>query len=145
MLFTEEFAHKVYDILISKAGAIEVERYSFVQAHTTDDDFLHGCPEWRFCGNLGFGGKYRARRNMVDCYTENLNDTTQKIIEDTNESLRKLALEYIDCIHIHGNNKSEFSELGCDKLIFSSCPYIENMIAKKNIPCFLYYTKKKIL
>ncbi len=50
-LLTEEFANKVYDILVSEAGAIESERNDFIYHHCTDK---YGCSEWRFQGKLGF-------------------------------------------------------------------------------------------
>ncbi len=43
--------------------------------------------EWRFQGKLGFGGKYYSGRNVVDCYTEDRDDKTTKIIEELNEKL----------------------------------------------------------
>lgn len=43
---TEEFAHKVYDILVA-FGARESDRDSFVYDHTRDK---YPATEWRFCG-----------------------------------------------------------------------------------------------
>lgn len=48
--------------------------------------------EWRFCGLLGFGGKFRnfSDRLYVDCYPENENPETLWIMAETNEAIFKL-------------------------------------------------------
>lgn len=51
-------------------------------------------PEYRFQGNLGFGGKYRPDSNTVDCYKEDLNYKTEKIINDINERLKQIIVVY---------------------------------------------------
>ena len=45
-LLTEDFANKVYDILVKEAGAREEERKDFIYVHCIDK---FGCQEWR-CG-----------------------------------------------------------------------------------------------
>ena len=75
----------VYDVLVQIAGADETMRGSFIQNH------LSGCEEWRFCGRLGFGGKYRSRTNTVDCYREDETKTRRVIIKATNAELVKLS------------------------------------------------------
>lgn len=82
---TEEKANKVYDILISLGNAREDDRDSFVYNHITS-----GCSEWRFCGNLGFGGKYRASLNTVDCYPEDLTKERIIIIDKIDTELSKI-------------------------------------------------------
>lgn len=82
---TEDKANKVYDILVSLGNARENDRGSFVHNHITS-----GCSEWRFCGNLGFGGKYRAYRNSVDCYPEDLTKERIIIIDKINSELSKI-------------------------------------------------------
>lgn len=85
---TTEFANKVYDILVNICGAWEGDRDSFIYYHCETPDDTN---EWRFCGDLGFGGKYRSGTNSVDCYNEDLNNKRKKIIEKTNEELNKIS------------------------------------------------------
>lgn len=84
---TKEKANKVYDILVDVGKAAESMRKSFVFHHTESE---YGCNEWRFQGLLGYGGKYRSERNTVDCYSENLDKATTKIIDQINSELSKL-------------------------------------------------------
>lgn len=55
MKLTDQQANGVYDLLVRLAGASNraFHRESFINAVTTRDD----C-EYRFCGALGFGGKF---------------------------------------------------------------------------------------
>ena len=72
---TEERANKIYDLLVTIGGASESQRDTFIYDHT---EKITETDEWRFGGYLGFGGKYRADRNLVQCYRE---DETPEIIE----------------------------------------------------------------
>jgi hypothetical protein len=81
---TEEKANKVYDLLVLIGKAKEYERGSFIYHHCKDK---FGCSEWRFCGNLGFGGKYRSTLNSVTYYTE---DETPELINIKNQLNREL-------------------------------------------------------
>jgi hypothetical protein len=87
---SEEFYHKVYDILTILGGAAEDFRDSFIFNFTKDK---YKTDEWRFQGLLGFGGKYRAERNQVDCYQEDENPMRIKLIIKMNKSLKKLQNE----------------------------------------------------
>lgn len=87
---TIEKANKVYDILVNMGGAAENYRDSFIYHHT---DNIHGecntlCNEWRFCGKLGYGGKYRSDSNTVDCYLEDETEERLEIIEEINKQLK---------------------------------------------------------
>lgn len=84
---TKEKANKVYDVLVEIGNAAESERNSFVYHHTESE---YGCDEWRFGGLLGFGGKYRSKNNRVDCYYEDRDKATSKIIDQINSELSKL-------------------------------------------------------
>lgn len=87
MKLSKEFAEKVYDVLIKEAGAgasNEWDKESFIYHHEK------GCDEWRFCGKLGFGGKYRSNTNTVDCYLEDLTPERELIIKQTNLELSKI-------------------------------------------------------
>lgn len=46
--------------------------------------------EWRFQGKLGFGGKYRTRRNEVDCYQEDITYERLEIINTINSKLKEV-------------------------------------------------------
>lgn len=91
-----ELAGKIYDILVEKCRAPADEKSSFVHSHT---ERPHTCTEWRFCGLLGFGGKFRnhSDRLFVDCYRENEDPETLTIMAETNEAIFKLYVE-------HGSN-----------------------------------------
>lgn len=80
--------NKVYDILI-EAGADDLDRNTFVHDHTIEYNNKL-CREWRFCGKLGFGGKYWRRDNVVSCYSENLTPEREKLIKEINAKLALL-------------------------------------------------------
>ena len=83
----EKTARKVYDILVEECGAREELREHFVQCQTTEE-----VREWRFCGKLGFGGKFWVNddRLYVNCYNEDMNPARNKIIEAANKRLEAL-------------------------------------------------------
>lgn len=83
----QERFHKIYDLLVSIGGASESDRFSFVYNHT---EAKYPCSEWRFCGQLGFGGKYRSDRNTVDCYSEDETPERLAIIGKLNEALKSI-------------------------------------------------------
>ena len=58
-------------------------------------NIMEGCPEWRFQGALGFGGKFRNNGNhdntpYVDCYREDETPARLKMIEVANEHIKAL-------------------------------------------------------
>ena len=84
--------HKVWDILVEYAGAREDDRPRFVQACLEKDKF--GClREWRFCGLLGFGGKFwRNDGNIyISCYPEDRTRTRDKIVAEVNGLLAEIT------------------------------------------------------
>lgn len=85
--FTIEQANKVYDVLEEFTGANPDWRDDFVYNHTEAD---YMCNEWRFCGNLGFGGKYWSQTNDVTCYPEDMDIERETIIKLTNKNLKKV-------------------------------------------------------
>lgn len=85
-VLTEEFANKVYDILVKYGKAQESERAAFIYAHT---NLVNKCWEWRFCGAFGFGGKYWSESNHVNYYNE---DRTKKR-DNLQKKINKLLLE----------------------------------------------------
>jgi hypothetical protein len=90
---TEDQARAVLKILVEECGhAIfhpDRDEYSFVY-HVTRD-----CREFRFCGALGFGGKFRNNGNhdntpYVDCYPEHETPDCLAMIEAANRRLDAL-------------------------------------------------------
>jgi hypothetical protein len=81
-------ANKVYDILVQECGAPELQRASFVHTQTTEH-----CREWRFCGCLGFGGKFwnTNEKLYVNCYTEDETSERRTMIKRTNILLGNLT------------------------------------------------------
>lgn len=68
---TEQQARQVWRVLVEDCGASHnpLEELSFVTEYTTDSAYSPSS-EWRFVGNLGFGGKFRYPGLRVDCYPE---------------------------------------------------------------------------
>lgn len=82
----EEIFNKVFDILVAHAGVADTK--------AKREDFLfHLCgdstTEYRFQGNLGFGGKFRRHggEHYIYCYPEDLTPERQKIIDLVNQEL----------------------------------------------------------
>lgn len=84
---SKDKANKVYDLLVSIGGANEDDRSSFIYHHCEDK---HGCREWRFCGKLGFGGKYRSTWNGVTYYSEDETPERIDIKNQLNSELQKI-------------------------------------------------------
>lgn len=90
-----EAANAIYDVLVEHAGEIEDEwsRETFVHAQTS-----RHCHEYRFMGALGFGGKFWRedfqRQWRVNCYAENENERTRKIIAETNKALDEVYARF---------------------------------------------------
>jgi hypothetical protein len=90
---TEPQARAVLKILVEECGHRVIDPRdgdSFVRGIMKD-----GCREWRFCGALGFGGKFRNNGNRnntphVDCYPEDETPTRSKMIEAANARLAEL-------------------------------------------------------
>lgn len=84
-----ELAGKVYDVLMETCSAPACERESFI------DHYINPTPssEWRFCGALGFGGKFRSPAFRVDCYPEDETPARREMISKANEQLAGLKPE----------------------------------------------------
>lgn len=87
---SKKYYTEIYNILINNCNADSKQLEEFVSYHIKNSMF----PEWRFQGNLGFGGKYHAIFNRVSCYSEDLNQKTLKIIEKTNLELLNCYKKY---------------------------------------------------
>lgn len=89
----EKKANAIYDILVQECGAREDERPSFLFHQTAEQ-----VSEWRFCGKLGFGGKFWRQGGSlftkeliyVDCYKEDRTPERQAMIEAASKRLAAL-------------------------------------------------------
>ena len=85
--------NKIYDVLVECTDAIEYWRNDFVHSHSGVKGYI--CKEYRIPGgNIGFGGKYRIERNMVDYYAEDRTEEIDKIIEKTNHKLAEVLNKF---------------------------------------------------
>lgn len=89
---TGEAAHRVYKLLMVLCDAPPSLLDSFVSNQTEE----FPCPEFRFQGSLGFGGKFYCERDRwrVDCYREDKIPVRREAIAATNEALEQLYKEY---------------------------------------------------
>jgi hypothetical protein len=78
----KEIANKIYDVLVNEGGATEYMREAFVYAYELDE-----ITEWRFSGNLGFGGKYWSQSNSVNYYSEDETKDRDILVEKINKLL----------------------------------------------------------
>ena len=85
-----EQINKLYDILVITCGASERLRDSFVHEYSKSPY----SDEWRFCGELGYGGKFRVNHNgvYVDYYNEDKTKQRDKIVSVANEQIDRLGL-----------------------------------------------------
>lgn len=86
---TAEQANAIFDILVQECGVRDDEysRADFVMAQVSE--YIR---EWRFSGNLEFGGKFRRDngRLYVNCYREHETPERLEIIEKANKRLAAL-------------------------------------------------------
>lgn len=84
---TDEQANAIFDILVQECGAREEIREDFVC-----NQIVEHISEWRFCGKLGFGGKFWRNdgRLYVNCYREDETPAIRKMIEAANKRLKAL-------------------------------------------------------
>lgn len=91
----EAVANRIYDILIRECGATEYWRQNFIVCHCvtpyTDGDSVP-CREYRFQGQLGFGGKFRnhSDRWYVDYSPEDKKEWRDAFVEIANRKLQQL-------------------------------------------------------
>lgn len=90
---------RAYSILVEHAGAPESMRGAFVRQHVEQaTDFVANRwdTEWRFCGSLGYGGKFWVKswpefHFTVNCYREDETPERLAIIEAVNLKLKELV------------------------------------------------------
>lgn len=78
----------IYKILAEEVGADPRDADSFVRNFTSPS-----AVEWRFCGTLGFGGKFyrNAGRHYVQCYREDETPERRRTIERVNKLIAKVG------------------------------------------------------
>jgi len=93
---TAEQANAVYDILVREAGADNRawQREMFIQVMTKTDP--RPMNEYRFCGALGFGGKFWNDNSKwyVTAYPEDMSFIDSGVITRTNAALANLKTSY---------------------------------------------------
>lgn len=100
---SKEQAQSVLTILVQECGHCVIgirDGDSFVRSimwPQPKDEYAdkHPCTEYRFCGALGFGGKFRNNGNRndtpyVDCYREHETPERLAMIEVANKRLAEL-------------------------------------------------------
>jgi hypothetical protein len=97
---TTDQAKAVRAILEEECGYRRADRFDDFVYHvaTIGKDDWNVCREYRFMGELGFGGKFRnnGKRNntpYVDCYSENETPSRREMIERANKRLAELFVE----------------------------------------------------
>lgn len=89
MIYTENQANQIYDILVKLGGASESERLSFIYNLCVEKRSQLPL-QWRFQGHFGFGGKYYVGQNIVSCYREELTPEKEQLIDKMNKELKKI-------------------------------------------------------
>lgn len=84
--------NKIFDILVEECGAAESLRSNFVMEHESKD----WPTEYRFCGKLGFGGKFwrypiGSPQFRVSCYTEDETFERLAMIKAANDRLAQFC------------------------------------------------------
>ena len=91
---TESFFEQAWNILVTLGGAMPDEKERFVRLHEHPNKC--GISEYRFCGILGFGGKFWVNCGpgscpvYVTCYPEDANQKRKRIIVNINSALNEL-------------------------------------------------------
>jgi hypothetical protein len=89
-----DLAEAIYDVLVEEAGASndDGDRWQFT-GYVCGDRDGGSWREYRFCGALGFGGKFHANagRLYVSCYPEDATAEREVTIARANERIAALA------------------------------------------------------
>lgn len=90
-LLTKLQADEVWQVLVDTCGASSnpIDRCAFVAEFTTPTAY-GPTREWRFQGNLGFGGKFWFPALTVDCYAEDETPALRQAISMANLKLEAL-------------------------------------------------------
>lgn len=91
-----EQASLAYDVLVEECGAAESMRSEFIREHMKQPWYWP--TEFRFQGNLGFGGKFWNETGgwRVSCFSEDeTSDRSQRMLK-ANQRLEALRLRLTD-------------------------------------------------
>jgi hypothetical protein len=88
---SNDTANRIYDVLVTTCGAREDAREYFTRWFTDS----RNSREFRFIGNLGFGGKFWNNNNSfyVNCYPEDETEDLKAIIYNANAELAVIYAE----------------------------------------------------
>lgn len=80
-------ARFIFNILVEHAGAHEDDKKQFLVAQANRK---YPCREFRFCGSLGFGGKFWNNNGKlyINCYQEDETPKRNRIIKLVNRILK---------------------------------------------------------
>ena len=99
MILSSAFYADVYDMLVLKGQTAnyQADKDSFVRYFSTGSEWQ--TKEWRFSGDLGFGGKFwrnpgNGRMHYVSCYSEDLNVERKAICDSLNSAIRELEVKH---------------------------------------------------
>lgn len=98
-MYDKEFYRKIYDLLADNGQVkFDPDWYYAEKEHFASYFIEEGGREWRFQGDLGFGGKFRAdgNRHYVYCYPEDETPKRKKLILNLNEAISKLEQHWND-------------------------------------------------
>lgn len=89
-----EILNRVYDVLVG-VGADESRRPDFVIRYASPA-WLWQIDEWRFCGQMGQGGKFHVTGSgfVVSCYPEDMTVARHSVLVEVNAALKSLFSEY---------------------------------------------------
>lgn len=94
-MYDKAFYGKVYDLLVSQ-GQIraDVHKRNHFSLYFTEDE--GAVREWRFCGDLGFGGKFwhNNGRHYVSYYIEDKTAKREKLANRLNAAIAELESEH---------------------------------------------------
>jgi hypothetical protein len=87
-----DLARRVYEVLVEVCGASADDPLGFVYHYS--ERKRRPSNEFRFCGALGFGGKFRYPAFSVDCYPEDETPDRRELIVEANKRLALLRREF---------------------------------------------------
>jgi len=89
------FYDQAYTVLVNLGGAVPSERDRCIHFFTTTSSSVL---EWRFRGELGFGGKFwrNGTKHYVTCYKEDETKVLKKLCKEINEKLEDLQSKYLE-------------------------------------------------
>ena len=88
-MISELVANTIWSMLVEDCGARkdDIDRHEFVAYLMSEER-----GEWRFIGNLGFGGKFYFSpfEFRIGCYKEDTTEEKTLLIEETNQKLEPI-------------------------------------------------------